>query len=271
MSHRTSPGPAPFRWARLALRGLVGAALLAGGAPARADTGSQQAEALFEQARARMATGDYTAACPKFEESYRLDPANGTLLGLAICHENEGKWATATAEFTALAAAAARDGRGDRAAIARKHIALLDPKVSKLAIELSADAKDIPALAFECDGMRMESAASGMEVPLDPGVHVLQVSAPGRAPWTSCVSVGDRCVRIGVMVPALASIAPAFPPPVLRPGPVVAPRPPPRAAPPPPPRAPEPAVRAPEAPLRAPVAGAPALQVAALVVGAAGS
>jgi len=160
-----------------------------------------------------MAAGDYAAACPKFEESYRLDPANGTLFGLAICHENEGRWATATTELTTVAAAAAHDGRSERAAVARKHIALLEPKVSKLAIELSPDAREIPALEFACDGVRIDAVAGGGEVPIDPGSHILQVSATGRASWTTTVSVGTRGERIRVLVPALASVGAATAPP----------------------------------------------------------
>src|SRR5688572_18915059 len=35
------------------------------------------AEALYQEARELFAAADYAAACPKFAESYRLDPATG--------------------------------------------------------------------------------------------------------------------------------------------------------------------------------------------------
>jgi hypothetical protein len=113
------------------MRILVVFALLATASTAHAQTSSPSpAESLFEQGRAQMAGGDYIGACPKFEESYNLEPANGTLLALALCHEAQGRWASALSEFVAVAAASARDGRTDRADVAREHIASLEPKVA---------------------------------------------------------------------------------------------------------------------------------------------
>ena len=45
------------------------------------------ARALFEQARKLLADGKPEQACPKLEESQRLDPGIGTLFNMADCHE----------------------------------------------------------------------------------------------------------------------------------------------------------------------------------------
>src|SRR5262245_3713870 len=58
-----------------ALFGLSGLALVASAHAQASDPAL--AEALFQQARAEMSAGDYAGACPKFKESYRLDPATG--------------------------------------------------------------------------------------------------------------------------------------------------------------------------------------------------
>src|SRR5689334_18551597 len=72
------------------------------------------AQGLFEQGRTLMGAGRYEEACPKFAESERLDPAPGTLLNLAVCHEKEGKTATAWAEYNDVIAASRRDGNAER-------------------------------------------------------------------------------------------------------------------------------------------------------------
>src|SRR5262245_52435554 len=67
------------------------------------------AEELFRAAKALMTEGRNVEACPKLAESYRLDPAGGTLLTLALCHETTGRTASAWADFTNAIALAKRD------------------------------------------------------------------------------------------------------------------------------------------------------------------
>lgn len=71
-------------------------------APLRAQpapTDRALAQAHFDEGRALLARGAIAAACPKFVESYQLEPALGTLLNLALCHEAQGRLASAWAEF----------------------------------------------------------------------------------------------------------------------------------------------------------------------------
>src|ERR1044071_5690414 len=72
------------------------------------------AQALFEQGRALMARERPEDACPKFEESQRLDPALGTEFNLASCYEKLGKLASAYALFTEVAATAHSTGQRQR-------------------------------------------------------------------------------------------------------------------------------------------------------------
>src|SRR4051794_963949 len=112
---------------RAALAAGVATAALACGTPARAQQNDvAAAEALFRQAKALFAAGDYAAACPKFAESQRIDRATGTLLALAACHELQGKTATAWAEFGEVEAASHREGRADRERAAHEHAMRLE-------------------------------------------------------------------------------------------------------------------------------------------------
>src|SRR5690242_4971467 len=73
--------------------------LSSGVAQAAEQRDAAAAEALFEEAKRLFEQGDHGAACPKFSESYRLDPATGALFALALCHERAGKIASAWVEF----------------------------------------------------------------------------------------------------------------------------------------------------------------------------
>ena len=53
------------------------------------------AEALFDQGVRLMKQNNFAEACPKLEESDRIDPAVGTLLYLGECYERVGKTASA--------------------------------------------------------------------------------------------------------------------------------------------------------------------------------
>ena len=80
-------------WALAAALALVGTPSLAQPRDAAA------ADTLFRQGREAMKAGDYATACPKFEESQRLDPAAGTVLNLAQCEDQQGKFASAQQHY----------------------------------------------------------------------------------------------------------------------------------------------------------------------------
>src|SRR5687768_960846 len=98
------------------------------------------AEALFQQGRALLDAGKVREACPKLAESHRLDPATGTLIALALCHEAEGKLASAWAEFSDAEGRARAEGAKDREAVAHEHATALFPRLSALTIEVSIEA-----------------------------------------------------------------------------------------------------------------------------------
>ena len=80
---------------------LVAAGVLATPAARAADTAA--AQSLFSDARKLMLAGNFADACPKREESEKLDPGMGTLYNLGDCYEHVGKTASAWAAFDEVA------------------------------------------------------------------------------------------------------------------------------------------------------------------------
>src|SRR5689334_9440050 len=142
---------------------------------------------LFKEGRTLVDQGKYAEGCRKLEESQRLDPGGGTLLNLALCHEKEGRTATAWTEFTEALGIARKDDRPQRAEIAQQHIEALEPTLSRLIIQVRP-ASDLPDLEIKRDGTAIRRAAWGTAMPIDPGDHVLEAFALGKIPWKHSVS-----------------------------------------------------------------------------------
>jgi hypothetical protein len=151
------------------------------------------ADALFKEAKALMARDQYDAACPKLEESNRLDPLGGTLLNLAMCHEAQGRVATALVEYQEAVVRAGRDRRMDRVQTASTRIAALEGHVPRLAVQVSQSVA-VEGLKVRRNQLEIPEAAWGTAVPVDPGDYVVTASAPGKKTWTAKVrlDLGDR-------------------------------------------------------------------------------
>lgn len=194
-----------MRTASSCLARLFGVAALAAASTARADgteTDRQIAQALFDEGRALLDQGRYTEACPKFAESQRLDPAGGTLLNLAVCHEAEGKTATAWSEFRDGLAQAIRDGRSDRVDLANEHIAALSAKLVRLIVRVP---EGVAARGAEVmlDQSRLPRTAWGTPIPVDPGPHRVRVEAPTLETWEATVAATETGRTYEISVPAL--------------------------------------------------------------------
>jgi hypothetical protein len=144
---------------------------------------------LFDEGRGLLAAGSVDDACRKLEESNRLDPLPGTLLNVAVCHERQGRAASAVAELREARAFAERDGRADRVALADQHLKVLEPKVSTLVIVVPPET-ELADLAITRDGSLVGRAAWSTPIPVDPGAHVIAASASNRTPRSVTVVVG---------------------------------------------------------------------------------
>jgi hypothetical protein len=169
-----------------------------------ADAGSNKAaaEALFAEGRSLMAAGRCAEAIPKFQASQRLDPGAGTLLNLAECYEQTGKTASAWAEYREVVSMARTSGSSEREELAQQKAGALEGKLSRLAISV-VQGGQVDGLKVTRDGDSIDPAEFGVPIPVDPGPHVIQASAPGKQTWSKRIEVGAAASTLSVEVPKL--------------------------------------------------------------------
>lgn len=170
------------------------------------------AETLFEQGRQLMAKGSIDAACSKFAESQRLAPAAGTALNLANCYDKQGKSASAWGMYREAISLSVTSGQAVREQYARDRAAELEPKLIKVVVTVGSDE---PGLEVRRDGTLMTRAQWGTPIPIDPGTHTLEASAPQKKKWTKVVEAKGEGSTTMVTVPGLESMpVEPTPPPV---------------------------------------------------------
>jgi len=160
------------------------------------------ADALFKEGRKLLAAKNYDQACPKFAESFKLSERLGTLLNLATCHEEQGKTASAWAEFNEATALAKKDKDKKREKYARKHADDLEKRLARISFALPDSLRDA---VLELDGTEVGAGVRGTALPIDPGTHQIEVKAPGKKSWSTTIEVKDEPGTTKIEVPELES------------------------------------------------------------------
>lgn len=160
------------------------------------------AEILFVDGKSLMKAGRHADACPKFEESQRLDPRIATQFKLAECYELIGKTASAWTNFVDVAAATKVAGQEDREKVARERVSALEKRLSKMSIVVPNAAR-AEGLEIKRDGVAVGQVLWGTAVPVDPGEHRIVVRASGKKTWESMVLVKGEGALIAVNIPPL--------------------------------------------------------------------
>jgi hypothetical protein len=194
------------------------AVALADGTPEQ----KSSAEALFDAAIQAMKEGHYTEACPKLENSQRIDPGVGTLLYLGECYEKLGRTASAWATFRDAESQAEASGQARRAKAAHDRIAKLEPELAYLTIEVAEGTRSLAGLHIKRDGVDAGSGIIGAAVPLDPGPVKVDVTAPEHESFSVTVRLAPRA-RQTVLIPTLAVVESPHPSDGAAPPPVIAP------------------------------------------------
>jgi hypothetical protein len=177
------------------------ALVLTSSASSAEDARAGDAERLFREGRALMENGNAAAACPKFAESEKLDPAPGTLLSLADCEERSQAFVRAREHYQLAASGFAK--KDPRRAFATGRAQALDRRVAHLTLRLAPGAPaDVvvrfhgpsPAWAPSPD-VTIAPADLGSDRAVDPGDFRLTLTAKGHAENVQTFSLAEGETR----------------------------------------------------------------------------
>lgn len=176
------------------------------------------ASQLFDAGRDLMKSGDFANACPKLEQSAKLEPRVGTFGRLAECEEKIGHLAAARGHWKD-AVDLAQAQKDDRAAHAADELKRVDAMVPRILISMNAPPANVDV---KLDAVSIGAASLSVALPVDPGAHTIAISAPDKSPWSTTVQTKADGTTTKVDAPALADAkvaAPAIAPPVVAPPP----------------------------------------------------
>lgn len=184
-------------WLAVALLAVVWPTRVQAGSPAD----RAAAEALFQEGRQYIARGELEPGCRKLAESQRRDPAIGTLLNLGDCYDRLGRSASAWTQFRAASKMARAVGDAPRAGEADRRAAVLEPKLHRLRIVVPASQPK--GLVVTRDGVVVGVPVYGSALPVDPGEHSIEASAPGMQKWITTIRCNGSGRALEVSIPQL--------------------------------------------------------------------
>jgi hypothetical protein len=162
------------------------------------------AEQLYQDGYALDRAGRYAEACPKLEESDRLDPANGTKLELARCYESTRRPASAWALYVTVADADHVSGKNpEREALARAGALAIEPSLPVLTIVVPAAVASLPGIEIKRGSMILQKPAWGTATPIDLGEHRITASIAGKLLWEGRATAAKLGDRVEIRVPTL--------------------------------------------------------------------
>jgi hypothetical protein len=162
------------------------------------------AHSLHQLGEALMRMGDLEEACPKLEQSLAAEVSAETALLLALCHDKQGKLASAWAGYRQAAVMLRAAGRPADARQASERALDLAPKVPKLTI---VPAQQVPGMEIWRDGVKFGAGVFGVPVAINPGEHSVEIRAAGYESWATELTIGSNGDRPMVAVPPLRSLS----------------------------------------------------------------
>lgn len=183
---------------------LLSAAALAQGAPPP-DGDREAAKAWANTAKERFDAGDWQGAIDGIREAEKHARAPTLTRLSAQAHERLGKLLTAQRLYRSIVeqelAKDAPEAWVKAQEGARKELESITARIPRL--EITVAGADLAGVEVRIDGAALDAALIGRPVPQDPGVHTIEVRAPGRDVLTRRVELRERVTeRFHFQLPA---------------------------------------------------------------------
>jgi hypothetical protein len=209
---------------------LLAVTLLASGTARAAPTEAElrAARQLFLDAEKDEDAARWADALEKMRRVADVRRTPGVRYHIALCQEHLGQLAAALDGYTTAESEARAENAQDVLRVVGKQLADLGPRVPRLTLRL---APEVQGETVKLDDAPVAPAVLGKAVPVDPGVHKVDASAPGRTGWSTTVTLHERDVVVIDVSPGDVATPASAPAPASVPVPAPAPAPAPASAP----------------------------------------
>jgi hypothetical protein len=169
---------------------MVALAWLSAGAPARAQDAEalERARVAFQEGDVAENAGDCATAIQKFRSALEVKETTQLHLRIGRCEEKLGKFQAAMSSYAKGQSVAGTDE--ELLALARRMRSQLDPRMPRLTVRVP-DAPDGATVSL--DGAPF--TGFGVDTPLDPGLHVVEATAPGRLRFEARIDLKESDKR----------------------------------------------------------------------------
>jgi hypothetical protein len=174
-------------------------------APSDADL--RAARDLFVAAERDEDGARWADALDKLQRVSQVRLTAGVRYHIALCEDHLGRLATALADYTAAEQQARADGAQDVLRLVGPQLAAVTARVPRLTIRVSPAVADAQV---KLDGAPVAREAVGAPIPVDPGEHRAEATAPGRQSAASSVALREgETTEVDLRLPDLSSAAQA--------------------------------------------------------------
>ncbi|HLV66540.1 MAG TPA: PEGA domain-containing protein [Polyangiaceae bacterium] len=204
------------QWSRVVLLALPCSIAAVGtwATPARAQAAQAQDEQTLARARAHFQraieleqAGNWAEALRAFREVGQVRMTPQVRFHIALCEERLGRLVAALGGYELALADADSVGPDFRAEVTER-VEKLRARIPHISIQRGSGAE---AATIRLDGVTLGSTSIGVQVPLDPGPHVVMAEAPGYERFETTVTLEEGATQaVDVVLTPLPEPPPAF-------------------------------------------------------------